>query len=176
MQHPFERTLGPGPYKFVGMFYINKTAGAQGLPYYDKMLVHPNFKAGAGTCSHCGQAILNVCQVKVASGDVFGVGIDCVQKVSLPYSEMSQIEKARKAHEKKLRLARAELKRQAYYGELKELFDLKKDEMSALPHPNSFFASQGKTLADYAEYFISRPQSNCKESVFQVKNSLGKKS
>lgn len=172
MTHPFESTLGPGPYKFVGMFYINKAVGAQGRPYYDKYLVHANFKSGAGTCTHCGQAILNICQVKVGNGDVYGVGIDCVQKVSLPPTEMKQIDKERKAHEKKLRLDRAELKRQGDFGALKELYEQETEAMTKLPHPNAYFASQGKTLADYVAFFVDKPKSNCKTALNYVRSAL----
>jgi hypothetical protein len=58
--HPFERTLGPGPYRYVGFFEINIQAGQMGRPYINSHLVHPRFVSGAGTCAHCGHAIFAI--------------------------------------------------------------------------------------------------------------------
>jgi hypothetical protein len=108
--HPFERTLGQGPYKYVGFFEINKQAGAMGRPYFDPSLVHPNFKTGAGTCAHCGHAILNIYQVMTGNGEVYGVGSDCIEKVGLPARELTLVHRQALKHQKALRVARKALK------------------------------------------------------------------
>ena len=81
-EHPYVKTLGAGPYKYVGFVHIDKAAGAQGRPYYDPAAVHANIKGGIGTCAHCGKGILNVYQVQIGNGDVYGVGSECILKIT----------------------------------------------------------------------------------------------
>jgi len=152
--HEFERTLGKGPYRFIGMFTISLEAGRMGRPYYDERLVHPKFVRGAGTCAHCGHAILNVCQVQIGNGDVFGVGTDCIAKVGLPAHELSKIERAQKDHAKALRDARKAKKGDEARETIKNLIT-NEAKLSKLPHPNVFHASKGLTLRDYADYVLS---------------------
>lgn len=162
--HPFVRTLGQGPYTFVGYFYIDKDAGAKGRPYYDASLVHKNFVRGAGTCAHCGQGILNIFQIQTGNGEVYGVGSDCIAKVGLPYRELTKVQLAEKAHQKKLRDARKAVKREAAAKARGEANAAAMEEFTALmqsgdlakyPHPNEYLRGQGKTLQDYANFCVN---------------------
>lgn len=143
--HPFEKSLGAGPYRFVGMFHISLAAGAMGRPYYDASLVHKNFVRGAGTCAHCGHAILNVCQVMIGNGEVYGIGTDCIAKVSMPVIELTKVQKAVKAHEKALRDARKKRKGDAARIELGTLIAEKADLMATIPNGR-------QTLLSYAQW------------------------
>jgi hypothetical protein len=155
--HPFQRTLGDGPYKFVGFFYINIQAGQMGRPYINPNDIHPKFVRGAGTCAHCGQAILNVCQIQIGNGEVYGIGLDCVQKVAMPVRELTLIEKAKRDHDKALRQARKAKKGQAARDELQALIDSHSAELAAKKHPSEYLAnSQGLTLLDYAKWTVEK--------------------
>jgi hypothetical protein len=161
--HPFQKTLGDGPYRYVGMFYINIQAGQQGRPYVNPHDIHPRFVTGAGTCAHCGQAILNVCQIQIGNGDVYGVGIDCVNKVGLPVRELTAIERAKRDHDKALRQARKAKKGDQARDTLRQLIEAQGEAMKALKHP----AISHLTLLDYASWVLER--SNDGGIVFALK-------
>lgn len=86
--HPFERTLGPGPYRFAGFFDLGAclaALNAGNVEGYNNGLASLNalgLKSGGGTCSHCGMAIINIFIVKTGNGDLYGVGSDCIAKVN----------------------------------------------------------------------------------------------
>lgn len=151
--HPFERTLGPGPYRFVGTFSINIEAGQQGRPYVDPSAVHPRFVTGCGTCAHCGHAILNICQIQVGNGDVYGVGTDCVYNVHLPAKEMSAIEKAERERQRKLRAERKERKHQAALTEAKELLMKNAAFLETRPDPHG---RQFSSFLRWANWCVAR--------------------
>jgi hypothetical protein len=182
VMHPFHSTLGAGPYRFVGMFCINLQAGAMGRPYYNPELVHKNFVRGAGTCAHCGHAILNVCQVMIGNGEVYGIGIDCIEKVDLPVIEMAKIDKVKKAHAKALRDARKAKKDEIKRLERVESLEKSRVELQALihdgilkqfPHVNEHFAMQGMTLNDYAIYALGG--SMAINALVKIKSIMGRK-
>lgn len=147
--HPFERTLGPGPYAFVGYFRIaispNKGAHTVGA-------MHPRFVRGAGTCAHCGAAILNVYQVQTGNGDVFGVGCDCIEQVGIPGPELDKVTRQRKALDKQARIARLAENAAIAAATIQALLDA--GTLDALPHPSVWHASQGKTRKDWAERIL----------------------
>lgn len=166
--HPFERTLGQGPYKYVGFFYINIEAGKQGRPYINPNDVHPRFVRGAGTCAHCGQAILNVCQIQIGNGDVFGVGLDCVGKVDMPVKELTLIQKDKAKRDKELRLARKAAKGASAREELRAYMQANESLLKSKPHPTAIMTNNGHTLYSYAEYCLNK--SNDSGIVFVLAN------
>jgi hypothetical protein len=113
--HPFEIAgMGVGPYVWAGFYEMPNVAEdsaanfACGNPYTDA----PKLKAGLGTCACCGMAIVNVCIVKDANGDLWGVGSDCVEKCDDPsLGDKAKIEIARK--QRRQRQARADKQREA---------------------------------------------------------------
>lgn len=153
--HPFAKTLGQGPYRFVGMFSINPKAPQFGQPVVNPNDVHPNFVRGAGTCAHCNMAILNVYQVQTASGEVFGVGSDCILKAGMPAKELTLVEKAVKAHEKAKRLARKVSKGNAARNELSSLLSVHNALFKSQKHPSMPHRSD-LTLFDYVLYCMTR--------------------
>jgi hypothetical protein len=132
------------------MFTINIENGKLGRPYYDQSLVHKNFVTGAGTCAHCGHAILNICQVQIGNGEVYGVGTDCIEKVGLPVKELTAVQKAVRVHEKAKRVARKESKGNIARNEIRALIEANRDAFLAKPHPKM----KGMTLLDYANWVL----------------------
>lgn len=160
--HPFERTIGPGPYRFVDFFVIIKPSESCPMGNYHML---PQDVSG-GTCAHCGMGIMNNYVITRGDGKKFAVGSDCIAKVGLPVKELTAMEKAKKAHEKKLRDAR-KLKRQqaqkakddAYIEKFVATWnnpDFKpRESWARQPHPNAVLAARGKTLADYVDWNVT---------------------
>lgn len=60
--HPFENTIGPGPYKHLGSYDMGAALAHQ-QAFGDTAAAFrdaPRLEAGMGTCSHCGHPILNI--------------------------------------------------------------------------------------------------------------------
>lgn len=152
--HPFERTLGIGPYRFVGTFDLGACIAALQAGnvngYNNGLAMAPKIERGMGTCAHCGHAITLICIVKTGDGKLYGVGSDCIAKVGLPVREMTKLERAKADRAKAQRQARKAKKGDAARAELAEL--LKDDRMTQLPHPSI----GGLTLADYASWVLNR--------------------
>lgn len=80
--HPFELAgMGTGPFTFVGTYEIpvhddSAASFANPNPYADA----PRLVGGLGTCANCGMAISNICIVRNSTGQLYGVGCDCVEK------------------------------------------------------------------------------------------------
>jgi hypothetical protein len=113
--HPFERTLGQGPYTFVGAgrIAISETFGAR--------YIGPECERGAGTCAHCGHAIMNIFVIRIGDGRQFGVGSDCIFKASIPARELSKVKRAELQRQREMRQARKAKKGLAARTELRQL-------------------------------------------------------
>jgi len=70
--HPFSSTLGPGPYKYIGMGFNVKGKGFNG----------PACEQVEGHCYHCNTRIVYVYVVETGEGRRFGVGCDCIMEVA----------------------------------------------------------------------------------------------
>lgn len=160
-RHPFSYTIGEGPYKYVGSFDLGRVIGAlhsgNVAAYQNGMAAAPRLESGMGTCSHCGHAILNIQIIRRGDGKLYGVGSDCVLKVAAEgdVSAISVMERAIRDAEKKRRRD----KEAAKVADLEPRFQLALSVLSKAPHPNEYFAKQGKTLADYYRY-ISKNSRN----------------
>jgi hypothetical protein len=124
-----------------------------GRPYINQSLVHPNFKSGAGTCAHCGHAILNIYQVQIGNGDVYGVGSDCIAKVGLPARELSLVKREELKQAKLKRDARKKAKGDAARLELKQLLESRAETLRTTVHGE-------RSLFDYATYCLGRSNDN----------------
>lgn len=102
--HPFEATLGPGPYKFVGMVSIQKPSETNPEGNYHTL---PKIEAGMGTCAHCGQGIMNVYMVRTDANKVYGVGSDCLGNLNFQPEEWTKVKLAQRRHNRMLRIERA---------------------------------------------------------------------
>lgn len=141
--HPFERAnLGVGPFRCVGMSQRRTPAGQP-----------------AGTCAYCGTGILYCFRIRDAFGKEFVVGSDCVLKemVGVDGGLTREIRRMKLEHERK---ARAE-KREAEWARIVERSRAARALLAAdatlfagQPHPNDWYASQGKTYRDYLDYML----------------------
>lgn len=115
--HPFEAAgMGTGPFTFVAMWSFPPRDLAEKNPsaYNAAMQDMPKLKGGCGTCSNCGMAISNICIVRNAQGEVYGVGSDCVMKTEdKALGDKAKVAVAR--HEAELRRARNEEKRRVQH-------------------------------------------------------------
>lgn len=144
--HPFERSIGPGPYKFVGLgkIHISETHGAR--------YIGPTVERGCGSCAHCGTGILNIFVIRAGDGKNYGVGCDCILKSNLPYTIITQAEKAERARKNKLAALRRDKKRALDIKEFRCLSWKLRRQCRKAPHPNKYFAEKGKTLRDYLKF------------------------
>jgi hypothetical protein len=170
--HPFEKTLGPGPYKFLGSFSIVKPSEKCPTGNYAEVNARVaavgKFVRGAGTCAHCNMSIMNVFMVEIGNGEVYGVGCDCIEKVGLPAKEMTKVQREQREREKAQRKVRKANKIEKAREKLEELMESKGEEMKKLPHPSI----SGLSLFDYAVYLI---ENNCSAlyALPNIRSSLG---
>ena len=153
-QHKFEKSgLGKAPYQLVGYRYSPVTTDQNGVKV-----------SGNGNCMHCGRPIAHIYICKSSDGIVFELGCVCVD--DLHDTELSKAVKAKDKEVKNdARKEKLEVSRQAQYEAEKKAeqealvkieneFEAVKPELEKRPHPNAYFASQGKTLLDYVLYFL----------------------
>jgi len=144
--HPFERTLGLGPYKLAGFFaMILPSEANQGRNNFH---LAPKVVRGMGTCAHCGHAILNVFIVQIGNGECYGVGSDCIEKAGLPYSERIKFQKLER---ERLRVQRQERKAKKGKEARDKVISLILEHsviMKNIKHPRRDVGS----LFDYAEW------------------------
>ena len=171
--HVFERALlGKAPFTYIGM-EIQKIDRGDGT-----------FQP-AGTCDYCGNGIMNVCHIQSADGKRFKVGCDCVAKLdrdnNCPSTKklISQVEAAKREHNRKLSQARAAKKREAQAKvdaeKLAELVAIVanpqyRETLAAAPHP---YGRQGGFL-NCVEWFIENtaPAVACRK-LGEAKKILG---
>lgn len=151
-RHPFSFTLGPGPYRYVGYGAIH-TSETFGARYSG-----PPLDAGAGTCQHCGHAIMNIYIVQTGEGKRLGVGSDCIEKVYVAgeFDNLSAFEcELRKRRREKAR-AQRESKSLSIEKEVKAVAFANGDVLATIPHPNEYRAKQGDTFQSYADWYFSK--------------------
>lgn len=147
--HPFEEAgLGLAPFKCVGHerrvgpldMGNGCFAGAPGQPM--------------GTCNYCGQGIADCYRIRSADGKSFIVGSDCVRRTyatvesGLPLDirrEIAAVEREKREVKRVAEMERLIARVRAASKTLEDHHWLFCGE----PHPNSFYASQGKSLRDY---------------------------
>jgi hypothetical protein len=155
--HPFARTLGPGPYKYVGFFDLGRVIAALHAGnvngYNNGLAMAPKVEAGMGTCAHCGHAILNIFVIETGEKRRFGIGSDCILKVGIEAKELTKVQKAVRNHAKELRDARKAKKEESARFELATLLETHILTLNALPHPSI----DGLTLYQYVTWILQRP-------------------
>lgn len=114
--HKFEAAgLGKAPFRCVGLAKIPSPALAEANPdAYNNALraLPPQYRCG--TCSYCGQAIMNNFLIQSSDGNTFSVGCECVRKTG-----DAGLENKTKALKRKAAREERERKRQeAYEAEL----------------------------------------------------------
>lgn len=151
--HPFAKTLGPGPYRFLGAVQIIKPSEAMPEGNYRQLRQETpsRFVRGMGTCAHCGMAIMNVYFVEVGNGDVYGVGSDCIMKTAQAERFETTLVKQVREHNRKLDREKRHGKKLSDKATVRELLEVHEPELAAMPHPRGY---EGKSFYDYAAWML----------------------
>lgn len=160
-RHPFSLTLGEGPYKYVGSYNMAEALAHQEAYGSTEQAFRyaPRLAAGLGTCAHCGHAILDIRVIQRGDGKLYGVGSDCVMKAACEgdVSDLSALERQVRADDRRKRDER-KARKDGEANQKSAALDAEYVEailhLKAFPHPNPYFASTGKTLADYFEFCL----------------------
>lgn len=152
--HVFELVgLGKAPFRFVGFWQMPSKGMQESNPTaYQAALAehpHPTNGMGIGSCHYCGTPIATHCLIESADGQRFFVGSDCVQKTGDAGLAAGLRKMKRDANRE-----RNEAKRRALTPTLSALVNENADLLVSLPHPNSYFARQGRTWKDYADWMV----------------------
>lgn len=143
--HPFELAgLGVAPFRCLGVYDAGKVARG---------------------CNYCGTGIRIICRIRSRDGKEFVVGCDCVMKLQRVDNVLTTaVEKARKAIEREKREKRNEARRLRELAKMRALratvvaaLEADRSLLADAPHVSGYFANQGLTLRDWAEYLV-RPQ------------------
>jgi hypothetical protein len=154
--HPFARTLGPGPYKWLGSFDLGAAISMQQNGNIDghnnAMASAPRLEAGMGTCAHCGMAIMLIQIVKTGEGKLFGVGSDCVMKTFQKDKIENMDAFQKKLHEIKRQKGKEQRERARVKlaGQVLALMNEHEQVLKSLPHPSSFH--KHLTAYDYCQF------------------------
>ncbi len=133
--HKWEKMGAVAPYAYKG-FSVSIYQASSEAP-----------KQAGTTCDYCGTGIMNVFYVQDSNGKEFKLGCECIKALNSPKLTVLVESKVRELN----RLKKAE-------NEVNKVNSLEADYLQALtilstiPHPNSHFAKQGKTYADYVNY------------------------
>lgn len=138
-QHVFTH-LGPAPYRYVGV--TQNLFQIPGCPEATKP---------GGSCDHCGTGITFEFRFVAANGRKFKVGSSCVNK-SGDAGLRRVIAQDVRDHQREVRQAREAKRREANAAFVDAQWPSVRDTFAAQPHPNAYYAAQGKTLADYLEF------------------------
>lgn len=149
--HPFEKAgLGKAPFRYLGCTE-------------SKIVDYPGATPRPGTtCDFCGTAIMGVFFVGSADGKRFKVGCDCIAKTERKDNTADrkfctavemEVKKRRNAMARERNAAKGAAATSELLAMLAEAEVIAK--FSAMPHPNDYFAKQGKTYLDYANYMVN---------------------
>jgi hypothetical protein len=148
--HPFSRTLGPGPYRFIGQGKVcfGETFGAR--------YIGPACESGAGTCAHCGTAIIYVYVIETAEKRRFGVGSDCIGKIQdqSQFENFTAFERELKLQKRKAGQETRERSRIKLMQQCQDRVASNFETLSKHPHPSPFRANE--TFQDYAKWYVAR--------------------
>lgn len=144
--HRFETAgLGKAPFVFTGRVTEKTYCACPGAPVQ-----------AASSCDYCGTCIRYEFWVRSADGREFKVGCDCIHKTG-DAGLIQQISAA----ERKLRDAKNAAAKARKAERLAQRIEAAKAKLPSVrgaltshPHPNRFFADQGKTLLDYVSWCL----------------------
>ncbi len=107
-----------------------------------------------GTCAHCGIGIKYEVVIVGADGARFAVGMDCALKAGKTageYMAQSKLDDFRRKVNREVRQAREA----RHLAEIPALLEAHGAKLADQPHPLKWRASQGDTLADWAEWMLA---------------------
>lgn len=142
--HKFEMAgLGKGPFQFTGRVTEKVFVACPGAP------AQPG-----SSCDYCGTGIKFEFWVSSSDGKEFKVGCDCIHK-SGDRGLIQQISKAERALRDAKNKAAKERKAERLavrVAAAKQKLPTVQGLLLSRPHPNQYFADQGKTLLDYVNW------------------------
>ncbi|MGA7829761.1 MAG: hypothetical protein WCA21_02230 [Terracidiphilus sp.] len=111
----------------------------------------PGSKKPGSSCMFCGHPIAECCFLRDANGKEFHVGNECIKKAG----DAGLYDTVKK----ELRRMKNQAEADAAAATFREGRDILaradvRASLSTQPHPNSFFAAKGKTMADYYEFLL----------------------
>jgi len=111
----------------------------------------PGSKKPGSSCMFCGHPIAECCFLHDANGKEFHVGNECIKKAG----DAGLYDTVKK----ELRRMKNQAEADAAATTFREGRDILaradvRASLSTQPHPNSFFAAKGKTMADYYEFLL----------------------
>lgn len=150
--------LGQAPYTLTGYEYDQRVETANG------------FQGGTHACDHCGRGIVHVFFIRSADGKEFTLGSEhakylgddgLVANIKAKMAELRREARELVNREQRQVWASEQAEREAnVLANIKAEYQRLLPQLQSTPHPNSYFASQGKTMVDYIDYFradISKP-------------------
>jgi hypothetical protein len=141
MIHQFEKAgLGKAPFHLVNV-----------ESKYFEIPGHPETRKPGASCEFCGRPIAECCIIEDANGKRFHVGNECVKKTG-DAGLIDSISRnlARLRREKKAALSEELRKECKLLLATPKIFSV----LSATPHKNEYYASQGKTMLDYYQFMV----------------------
>jgi len=150
--HPFEKAgLGLAPFAFIG--YSRETYQA---------CVGAPIQPGA-SCDYCGTGITDVFAVQSADGKRSKVGCECIRKVASKGEKiLTEVEQEVRRIQRERRHARERAKIDAGLA----LLEQNRERLAQMPHPAEWAAEQGKTMIDYADWYLKNAGNKGKIEMF----------
>ena len=151
--HCFEAAgLGKAPFRYLGMEYQEISYGQRVIGSAGGIQV--TTKPGS-TCDFCGTYIVNIFNVGSSDGKKFKVGCECIRK-----TDDSGLIRAVDADVKKMEREKRKVKKEAKVQKDKAICETLlstpaiRAKLSEQKHPSPYFASEGKTLLDWAKWMM----------------------
>jgi hypothetical protein len=145
---------------FAGVMHECSVRFAAAGPW--RMLGWASHRKVVGTCAICGQGIANV--VTVTNGTrTETIGFDCATTlwINQDPAQLKKVKAAQSEHARQLRAARKAKRATALAARIGKCAALLMSERAATtlksqPHPNAYWAEQGKTMFDYLGFCLRR--------------------
>lgn len=144
--HRFERAgLGKAPFRFTGSVTEKTFQACHGAPVQN-----------GSTCDFCGTCIRYEFWVESSDKKTFKVGCDCIHKtedagllrqISVAERKLRDAKNAAAKERKKARLA-------ARVKAASEKLNRVRGTLANRPHPNEYYAGQGRTMLDYVNWCL----------------------
>ena len=121
--------------------------------------------AEGGRCEFCGTNILWRFYIKGTDGGTFFVGSDCVLKTG-DTGLIRVVEAEVKRRQAEARKAKEKEKMSNLHAILSSPATIAK--LQAMPHPNAWYASKGRTMKDYADWIMKHGGTTAKLGLLKL--------
>lgn len=152
--HPFNKTLGPGPYKLIAVWSMPSPSLLEQNPdaFNNAMRHAPKLDGYIGSCS----GILHHYIIQNSNGKTYAVGSTCVNKHSQDPNLIKEVKRKETLRQKQLKQSQKNERQKL----AEKLLEVNKEKLTKQPHPNQYYASQGKTLYEYYRFCLGSDTSN----------------